>query len=140
MPVLIHVPPVYVDLRIDRAKLKVVVKNLVGNALKFTERGAVTVRASREGERVVIEVADSGVGIAPNDLPVIFQAFRQVKANTARSQGGVGLGLFIVARFVQLLRGAVSVQSTVGAGSTFRIELPVDYGEAPPLDVPVPGL
>ena len=52
----------------------------------------------------------------------------------------MGLGLFIVARFVQLLRGSVSVQSTVGAGSTFRIELPVDYGEAPPLDLPTPEL
>ena len=140
VPVVLDVPPHDVELRTDRSKLKVVVKNLVGNALKFTERGAVTVRAARAGDHVVIEVADTGIGIAPADLPVIFQAFRQVKASTARGQSGVGLGLFIVARFVQLLRGTVSVESTVGTGTTFRVELPLDYGEAPALDVPAPAL
>ncbi|MFN8602958.1 MAG: PAS domain S-box protein [Candidatus Binatia bacterium] len=140
VPVVLEVPPHDVELRTDRSKLKVVVKNLVGNALKFTERGAVTLRAVPDGDHVAIEVADTGIGIAPADLPVIFQAFRQVKASTARGQSGVGLGLFIVARFVQLLRGTVSVQSTVGTGTTFRVELPLDYGEAPALDVPAPAL
>jgi len=133
VPVVLEQPHDDVELRTDRSKLKVVLKNLVANALKFTERGRVTVRASRLGERVVIEVADTGVGIAPTDLTVVFEAFRQVKANIARSHGGVGLGLFIVARFVELLRGTVTVESAVGRGSTFRVELPLDHRDAAPL-------
>ena len=140
VPVVLELPPGDVELRTDRSKLKVVVKNLVGNALKFTERGCVTVRAARKDGRVVIEVADTGIGIAPADQAVVFQAFRQVKSSAARSQSGVGLGLFIVARFVELLRGTVTLESAVGTGSTFRVELPLDYGEAPPLDVSPPGL
>jgi len=132
VPVVLEPPDDDVELRTDRSKLKVVLKNLVTNALKFTERGRVTVRASHRGDRVVIEVADTGVGIAPADLPVVFEAFRQVKANSARSHGGVGLGLFIVARFVELLRGTVTVESAIGKGSTFRVELPLDHGEAAP--------
>src|SRR5690606_15527005 len=94
------------------------------NALKFTEQGEVVLRVVAPGERVVIEVADTGPGIAPDLLPVIFQAFRQGEDATLRGKGGVGLGLFIVASFVELLHGTVSVDSTVGRGSTFRVELP----------------
>ncbi|MBY0275694.1 PAS domain S-box protein [Candidatus Binatia bacterium] len=139
VPLVLDVPRGDVEVTTDRAKLKVVMKNLVGNALKFTERGCVTVRATRHDDRVALEVVDTGIGIAPGDLPVVFQAFRQVKSTTARTHVGVGLGLFIVARFVELLRGHVSVQSTVGVGSTFRVELPVDYASATAHDAAAPS-
>ncbi|MEW6272409.1 MAG: ATP-binding protein [Thermodesulfobacteriota bacterium] len=114
-----------IPLRTDPAKLKLILKNLVVNALKFTERGSVTVRAATTAERVLIEVVDTGIGIPKEALPVIFQAFRQGHDATLQGQGGVGLGLFIVARFAELLRGKVEVESEVGRGSTFRVELPL---------------
>jgi PAS domain S-box-containing protein len=112
-------------LRTDGAKLKVVLRNLVVNALKFTEHGNVTVRAAARGERVAIDVIDTGIGIPQASLPVIFEAFRQGHDTTLQTHGGVGLGLFIVARFVELLRGSVTVESEVGCGSTFRVDLPL---------------
>ncbi len=115
-----------VDLRTDPAKLKVVLKNLVVNALKFTEQGSVTVRVTTGDDDVTIAVADTGIGIPRDALDLVFQAFRQAHAPTTRGHGGVGLGLFIVARFVELLRGTVSVESQVGVGSTFVVTLPRD--------------
>jgi len=119
------------ELRTDPAKLKVVLKNLVVNALKFTERGSVTARVATTPDGVTIAVADTGIGIPPDALELVFQAFRQAHGPTTRGHGGVGLGLFIVARFVDLLRGTVSVESQVGVGSTFTVTLPRD-ASAPP--------
>src|SRR5262249_29418492 len=105
-----------VVLHTDPTKLKVIVKNLVVNALKFTERGSVTVRVTTADDKVTIAVADTGIGIPRDALAIVFQAFRQVHGPVAHGQGGVGLGLFIVARFVALLRGTVEVESEVGRG------------------------
>ncbi|HEY8516150.1 MAG TPA: PAS domain S-box protein [Candidatus Binatia bacterium] len=124
VPVRIEIERNGIPMRTDPSKLKLILKNLVVNALKFTERGSVTVRAQTAGDRVLIEVIDTGIGIPRDTLPMIFQPFRQGHASTAQAQGGVGLGLFIVARFAELLRGNVSVESEVGRGSTFRVELP----------------
>lgn len=110
--------------RSDRLKLKIILKNLVGNALKFTDRGQVSVRASCEGTTLLLAVADSGVGIAPDELPFIFDRFRQGDRSTARSQDGVGLGLHIVQRLVELFGGAVVVESEQGVGTTFELRLP----------------
>jgi signal transduction histidine kinase len=115
-----------VELRTDPAKLKVVLKNLVVNALKFTEQGSVTVRVTAGDDDATIAVTDTGIGIPRDALDLVFQAFRQAHAPTTRGHGGVGLGLFIVARFVELLRGTVSVESQVGIGSTFVVTLPRD--------------
>ena len=113
-----------VTLVTDRRKLKIVLKNLVGNALKFTPAGEVAITCRSTSERCTIVVRDTGVGIAPHDLPVIFEMFRQVDSSDSRSYSGVGLGLYIVRRLVDQLGGHVEVESQVGRGTTFTVQLP----------------
>jgi signal transduction histidine kinase len=108
----------------DRAKLKVVVKNLLANAVKFTEHGQVTVRARACDGGVEIAVADTGIGIGPDVLPIIFEPFRQAESGATSRRGGVGLGLYIVRRYLDLLGGTIRVESELGRGSTFRVWLP----------------
>jgi CheY-like chemotaxis protein len=107
--------------------LQQVVWNLLSNAIKFTEQnGRVEVGLRRVGSRVEIEVADSGVGIAPEFLPHVFDRFRQADSSSTRAAGGLGLGLAIVKQLVELHGGAVRARSAGrGAGSTFTIELPL---------------
>jgi signal transduction histidine kinase len=101
-----------------------VIKNLLNNAIKFTQAGEITIGAhSREGG-VEIYVADTGVGIPLDQQSEIFEAFRQGGAANVRGLAGVGLGLHIVKRFVDLLGGTITVESEVGKGSTFRVQLP----------------
>lgn len=111
-------------LQTDPGKLKIVIKNLVSNAVKFTEHGTVTIAAHREADGVEICVSDTGIGIALESLPHIFEPFQQLDAVSNPRYGGTGLGLHIVKRLLELLGGWVKVESTVGQGSTFRIWLP----------------
>jgi len=127
----------------DVTKLRQAIINLVGNAIKFTEQGGVTLRLrARPGDsarclRLIIEVEDSGVGIAAADQQRVFDPFTQV--GHATHQKGTGLGLAITHRFVDLMGGQIGVQSTPGKGSTFRVELPVDLADSPASGVPVPA-
>jgi signal transduction histidine kinase len=111
-------------IRTDPVKLKIVVRNLVGNALKFTKRGQVTVSVlfDARARLLDIQVRDTGVGIPGEHLPHIFDMFHQAPTDAATS--GVGLGLYIVRRFVELLGGRVSASSRPGDGSIFRLSLP----------------
>ncbi len=111
-------------LRTDPGKLKVVIKNLIGNAAKFTEKGSITVNAHRCGSGIEIDVIDSGVGIPADELPIIFEPFRQLESAKTRRFGGTGLGLHIVKRLLELLSGRISVESEVGRGSAFHVWVP----------------
>ena len=121
----------------DEKRVRHVLQNLVGNAVKFTSRGGVTVTARRcaapaGGEAVEVVVADTGIGIPEKDLPHVFEEFRQVDGGTARSFEGTGLGLAIAARSARLLGGEITVRSTVGVGSTFTLTLPLSAAVAFP--------
>ncbi len=113
-----------VSLLTDRRKLRMILKNLVGNALKFTPEGTVTVRYLVEPSGCTFEVQDTGVGIAAEHQPVIFDMFRQADGTDRRSFSGVGLGLYIVRRLVLQLGGDVRVTSAPTRGSTFTVTLP----------------
>lgn len=113
-------PEIYTDPR----KLKVVSKNLVLNALKFTDSGEVVVEARATGTGVECCVRDTGIGIAADALDDIFEPFRQVNGN-GRHSGGVGLGLYIARRFLEMLGGSITVESHPGRGSTFRVSVPL---------------
>jgi signal transduction histidine kinase len=119
----------------DRIKLQEVVRNLVDNAIKFTEQGTVTVTVVPDAQPgwIDIAVADTGCGIPPNELGSIFEAFRQIGDSSTRQTGGVGLGLSIVHRLVAVLGGIVTAESQVGAGSTFRVRMPAHLMPRAPL-------
>ncbi len=114
----------------DRVRLSQVVTNLISNAIKFTEQGKVTLRAFCQDEHICIQVQDTGVGMAEQDLDVIFDRFRQVDGSNARRAEGSGLGLSITNHLVRLHGGAIVVQSKLGEGSTFTVRLPLQRQEA----------
>jgi PAS domain S-box-containing protein len=111
----------------DEGKLKQMVLNLVSNAIKFTsDGGTVKVTAARVGDRLEIVVEDDGIGIAERDLPRMFKEFQQVDAGASRRQQGTGLGLALTRRFAILHGGDVRVDSTIGKGSRFTIDIPAE--------------
>jgi PAS domain S-box-containing protein len=118
------------DLQTDRTKLKQILLNLLSNAIKFTHTGAVRVTAelASSGEHVRITVADSGIGIRPEHVDLIFDDFRQIDQSRTREYGGTGLGLSITKKLLTLLGGVIFVESTFGEGSRFTVELPLKTG------------
>ncbi len=110
---------------IDGNRLRQILANIVGNAIKFTNTGQVSVRAGGENGRLRIEVIDTGVGIAQEILSDLFKPFMQVRTSLADGQRGTGLGLSIASRLVQLMGGSIKVDSTLGNGSSFLVDLPL---------------
>jgi len=126
----------------DPTRLRQVLVNLVGNAFKFTESGSVTVHVEcrpedqydKAGRNMIrFSVEDTGIGIAPEALPRLFQKFEQADATTTRRYGGTGLGLAICRQLVELMGGTIGVASTPGVGSTFSFVLPLADGVQPPV-------
>ncbi|MDO9079149.1 MAG: response regulator [Brevundimonas sp.] len=110
----------------DRRALRQALHPLVANAVKFTERGEVVVRLDRAGDGVCIRVSDTGCGIEPSTLPDLFEAFAQGDASIRRNHSGMGLGLALAARHVRRMGGRIDVDSRVGEGSTFILNLPFE--------------
>ena len=122
--------PVWVDG--DRGRLKQVVVNLLDNAIKYTpEGGAVSLRVFFAPPHAVLEVADTGAGIPPEDLPRIFHRFFRASRTRSQHPEGAGLGLAIVESICHANRGSVEAESALGKGSCFRVRLPLAAGSAP---------
>src|SRR5690606_8481651 len=121
-------------------KLAQILRNFIANGLKFTARGGVTVSARPLGEeRIEFTVADTGIGIPPEALPTLFQDFSQVDLPIQRRLRGAGLGLALSRRFAELLGGTVGVESRVGVGSRFTLDIPVRLpGAGPAAQAPQP--
>ncbi|TIM25524.1 MAG: GAF domain-containing protein [Mesorhizobium sp.] len=113
----------------DERRLTQVLLNLAGNAVKFTERGAIDILADAVDGHFEIIVRDTGPGIAPTDQALIFDEFQQVDNSSTRQKGGTGLGLAISKRIVEMHGGTIGVESVPGSGSTFRMKIPIRVGE-----------
>jgi signal transduction histidine kinase len=142
-----HVDPTLGTVSADRDKLEKILLNLLFNALKFTPSGGrVEVRAQKEGEEMVLSVADTGMGISEKNLPHVFDRFWQADGSAKRKYQGVGIGLALVKELVELQGGKVEVRSQEGQGTTFTVRLPYQpaegkekpAAEAPPEAEPVP--
>ncbi|MDX2154485.1 MAG: ATP-binding protein [Bryobacteraceae bacterium] len=109
----------------DQGRLRQILLNLVGNAVKFTEKGSVRLALTKDGERVCFTIADTGIGIAEHKVRKILEPFEQADTSTSRRYGGTGLGLAISVRFIRLMGGELAVESTVGSGSSFSFSIPL---------------
>ena len=140
----VHIDPLApANIDTDAQRLEQILKNLVSNALKFTDRGEVSVHMRAQQGRLLFSVHDTGIGIAAEQQDMIFEAFRQADGMSNRRHGGTGLGLSISRDLARLLGGEVSVDSVVGKGSVFTLALPVEgraSEPAPPAQRPEPRL
>ncbi|HLM43921.1 MAG TPA: response regulator, partial [Myxococcaceae bacterium] len=138
----VHIDERVQYVRTDALKLRQILLNLLSNAAKFTESGEIALTVRAEGKEAVFTVEDTGVGIPADQLPFIFEKFRQVDGSSTRKVGGTGLGLAIVRELSKVLGGSVDVQSILGRGTTFTVRLAGvlegdALGEARELDKPV---
>jgi PAS domain S-box-containing protein len=111
----------------DLNKCRHILQNLIGNAVKFTEKGTVEIKSKQSADKITITITDTGIGIAENHMVHIFDEFRQADGSTSRRFGGTGLGLAIAKKSANLLGGTVTVKSELGKGSAFTLTLPLKY-------------
>ncbi|MES2221803.1 MAG: ATP-binding protein [Acidobacteriota bacterium] len=127
-------------LYMDEGKISQILRNLISNALKFTRKGYIRVTANVEqGDLVAFRVADSGIGIAPEDQQRIFEEFVQIEGEMQSQVKGTGLGLPLSRRLAELLGGTLEVESQPGTGSTFTVRLPIGFGQAPDESISLPS-
>jgi signal transduction histidine kinase len=122
----IEIPDGPVSIVTDPTKVRHILVNLLGNAVRYTDEGQLWLRARIDGETIVFEIEDTGIGIAPEHLEQVFERFWQVDQGDKRIRGGTGLGLMVVRELAGALGGNVEVESQLGEGSLFRIRLPRD--------------
>ncbi|KQP43292.1 PAS domain S-box protein [Pseudorhodoferax sp. Leaf274] len=115
----------------DALRIQQVLVNLVGNAIKFTHQGRIDVRVDQRADMTVVSIVDTGIGIAPDRLERIFDAFAQADATITRQFGGTGLGTTIARQLTELMGGSIVVRSELGVGSCFEVHLPLQAGHAP---------
>jgi signal transduction histidine kinase len=127
LPLSVTLPERATWLYTDGEKVRQILVNLMGNAVKFTDHGRVNVNVSRQNGELRIDVTDTGIGIAELDHPRLFQPFTQLDAGLTRRHGGTGLGLYNSNCLARLLGGRIDVTSTPGEGSTFTLSIPARY-------------
>jgi signal transduction histidine kinase len=131
LTLVVDCPPLGTPVYVDRDMWEKIVLNLLSNALKFTFDGRITVRVRRAAGAAVLEVEDTGIGIAAEEQPRIFDRFHRVRDARARTHEGTGIGLALVQELVKLHRGSVTVRSVVGAGTTFTVSVPTGTAHLP---------
>lgn len=114
-----------INIESDENRLTQVITNILGNAIKFTEKGSVEVFSETRNEHAIVRVKDTGIGIDKDILPLIFQEFRQADGTTSRAYEGTGLGLAISNKLIEALNGSIKVESELGVGTVFTIEIPI---------------
>ena len=124
-----HSPEAEIKISTDAEKCRHILQNLIGNSIKFTEKGKVEIVANQKYKDVEIKISDTGIGIEPEHLPFIFDEFRQGDSSISKKFGGSGLGLAISMKYAKLLNGTIEVESTPGKGSAFRFILPQKFND-----------
>jgi len=132
----LEVAPEIGSMRADVTKVRQALFNLLSNASKFTDKGSITLRARRQGADLVFDVIDSGIGMTPEQVGRLFQAFAQADASTSKKYGGTGLGLALSRKFCQIMGGDLTVASEAGKGSTFTATIPAQVIEVAEETVP----
>ena len=113
------------NIKSDPIKLRQILDNLIGNAIKFTSKGKVEIDVNSKDDRLIFSIKDTGIGIDPSQHKVIFDRFRQVELTHSRKYGGTGLGLSLAKSFIEMLEGTIHLDSSLGKGSVFKFEIPL---------------
>jgi len=129
LSITLNIPDGINQIETDESRLHQVLTNIVGNAVKFTDKGTIAIEVKHDLEYAFIEVKDSGIGIAAEELPYIFDEFRQVDGTSSRQYEGTGLGLAIARKMMNILRGEIKAESEPGKGSIFTITIPIKWSE-----------
>ena len=126
----LEIAPDVAGVTTDQRRLEQIILNLLNNAVKFTEKGRVTLACRTDGDGYLLSVSDTGIGIRAEEIPGLFQPFHQIDTGLSRKHEGTGLGLSICKKLVEMMGGAIEVQSQWGEGSTFTIRFPENGGES----------